>query len=102
MTTIRNEIEINAPLASVFEYYTNPDNIKEAWPREIVKESENVSGQKSEEGSEMKVTDEYMGKKDDMLLEVVDKKQNRKLVTRQKRRSIQALGKCSRISKWSK
>ena len=31
--------------------------------REIVKESENVSGQKSEEGSEMKVTGEYMGKK---------------------------------------
>ena len=83
MTTIRNEIEINAPIVSVFEYYTNPDNIKEAWPREIVKESENVSGQKSEEGSEMKVTGEYMGKKDDMLLEVVDKEQNRKLVTRQ-------------------
>ena len=37
MTTIRNEIEINAPIASVFEYYTNPDNIKEAWPREIIK-----------------------------------------------------------------
>jgi uncharacterized protein YndB with AHSA1/START domain len=34
MTTIRNEIEINAPIASVFEYYTNPDNIKEAWPKE--------------------------------------------------------------------
>ena len=83
MTTIRNEIEINAPVASVFEYYTNPDNIKEAWPSEIIKESENVSGQKSEEGSEMKVTGEYMGKKDDMLLEVVDKEQNRKLVTRQ-------------------
>jgi ligand-binding SRPBCC domain-containing protein len=83
MTTIRNEIEINAPIASVFEYYTNPDNIKESWPREIVKESENVSGQKSEEGSEMKVTGEYMGKRDDMLLEVVNKEQNRKLVTRQ-------------------
>ena len=83
MTTIRNEIEINAPITSVFEYYTNPDNIKEAWPSEIVKESENVSGQKSEEGSEMKVTGEYMGKRDDMLLEVVDKEQNRKLVTRQ-------------------
>ena len=83
MTTIRNEIEINAPIASVFEYYTNPDNIKESWPSEIVKESENVSGQKSEEGSEMKVTGEYMGKRDDMLLEVVDKEQNKKLVTRQ-------------------
>ena len=83
MTTIKNEIEINAPIASVFEYYTNPDNIKESWPREIVKESENVSGQKSEEGSEMKVSGEYMGKKDDMLLEVVEKEENRKLVTRQ-------------------
>jgi uncharacterized protein YndB with AHSA1/START domain len=34
MTTIRNEIEINAPITSVFEYYTNPDNIKESWPQE--------------------------------------------------------------------
>lgn len=83
MTTIRNEIEINAPIASVFEYYTNPDNIKEAWPSEIVKQSEIVSVQKSEEGSEMKVTGEYMGKRDNMLLEVVDKEQNKKLVTRQ-------------------
>ncbi len=31
----------------------------------------------------MKVTGEYMGKRDDMLLEVVEKEQNRKLVTRQ-------------------
>ena len=31
----------------------------------------------------MKVTGEYMGKRDDMLLEVVDKEQNKKLVTRQ-------------------
>ena len=102
MTTIRNEIEINAPIVSVFEYYTNPDNIKEAWPREIVKESENVSGQKSEEGSEMKVTGEYMGKRDDMLLEVVDKEQNRKLVTRQTQGPFKTLGKCSRISRWTK
>ena len=73
MTTIQNQIEINAPVERVFEYYTNPDNIKESWPRDIVKESENVSGQKSEEGSEMKVTGEYMGKKDEMLLEVIKK-----------------------------
>ncbi len=83
MTTVISEIEINAPLGIVFEYYTNPDNIKESWPRDIVKESETVSGQKSEEGSEMKVTGEYMGKKDEMLLEVVEKEQNRRLVTRQ-------------------
>jgi ligand-binding SRPBCC domain-containing protein len=83
MTKIENEIEINAPLERVFEYYTNPDNIKESWPRDIVKESENVSGQKSEEGSEMKVTGEYMGKRDDMILEVVEKEENKILVTRQ-------------------
>ena len=83
MTTVNSEIEINAPLERVFEYYTNPDIIKESWPRDIVKESENVSGEKSEEGSEMKVTGEYMGKKDEMLLEVVEKEQNRRLVTRQ-------------------
>lgn len=83
MTTIENEIEINAPVERVFEYYTNPDNIKESWPRDIVKESETVSGQKSEEGSEMKVTGEYMGKRDDMLLEVVEKEQNKRLVTMQ-------------------
>ena len=68
----------------VFEYYTNPDNIKEAWPRDIVKESESVSGSKSEEGSEMKVKGEYMSsKEEEMRLEVVDKEQNRRLVTRQ-------------------
>jgi ribosome-associated toxin RatA of RatAB toxin-antitoxin module len=52
-------------------------------PRDIVKESENVPGQKSEEGSEMKVTGEYMGKRDEMLLKVVQKEQNKRLVTRQ-------------------
>ena len=83
MTTIKNQIEINAPVERVFEYYTNPDNIKESWPRYIVKESENLSGQKSEEGSEMKVTGEYMGKKDEMTLEVVQKEQNKKLITKQ-------------------
>ncbi|MGN6821609.1 MAG: SRPBCC family protein [Candidatus Nitrosocosmicus sp.] len=83
MTSIQNQIEINAPVERVFEYYTNPDNIKESWPRDIVKESENLSGQKSEEGSEMKVTGEYMGKKDEMTLEVVEKEQNKRLVTKQ-------------------
>jgi ligand-binding SRPBCC domain-containing protein len=48
-----------------------------------------VSGQKSEEGSEIKVTGEYMGKRDEMLLEVVQKEQNRRLVTRQTEGSFQ-------------
>jgi ligand-binding SRPBCC domain-containing protein len=84
MTTIQYETDINAPVDKVFEYYTNPDNIKQAWPQDIVKESENISGQKSEEGSEMKVTGEYMGKRDDMILEVTEKEQNKRLVTQQK------------------
>ena len=99
MTTVNSEIEINAPLERVFEYYTNPDIIKESWPRDIVKESENVSGEKSEEGSEMKVTGEYMGKKDEMLLEVIEKEQNKRLVTRQTEGSIPTLGKHTRVPK---
>lgn len=83
MTTISTNVQIQAPVEQVFEFYTNPDNIKESWPRDIVKESENVSGQKSEEGSEMKVEGEYMGKKDEMILEVAQKEQNKKLVTKQ-------------------
>ena len=68
----------------VFEYYTNPDNIKQAWPQHIVKESESLSGSKNEEGSEMKVKGEYMGREDEMILEVTDKEQNKRLVTEQK------------------
>ena len=83
MTTISTNIEIQAPVEKVFEFYTNPDNIKESWPRDIVKASENLSGQKSEEGSEMKVEGEYMGKRDEMILEVAQKEQNKRLVTRQ-------------------
>jgi len=83
MTKVEYPIEISAPNEKVYEYYTNPDNIQEAWPQDIVKESENVSGSKGEEGSEMKVKGEYMGRKEEMKLQVVDKEPNRKLVTRQ-------------------
>ena len=83
MTTMNTHIQIHAPVEQVFEYYTNPDNIKESWPKDIIKESENVSGQKSEEGSEMKVEGQYMGKRDEMILEVTQKEENKRLVTRQ-------------------
>jgi uncharacterized protein YndB with AHSA1/START domain len=43
MISITTEVEIIAPVERVFEFYTNPDNIKESWPRDILKESENVS-----------------------------------------------------------
>ncbi|MDW0150863.1 MAG: SRPBCC family protein, partial [Nitrososphaeraceae archaeon] len=77
MTTVKYEIDINAPLEQVYEYYTNPDNIKEAWPQDIVKESQSLSGSKNEEGSEMKVKGEYMGREDEMILQVTDKEQNK-------------------------
>jgi uncharacterized membrane protein len=83
MTTVEHDIEINAPVQSVYEYYTNPENIKEAWPRDVIKESEPISASKNEEGSEIKVKGEYMGKEDEMLMEVTDKEQNRRLATRQ-------------------
>jgi len=78
MTSIKYEIEINAPVDKVFDYYTNPDNIKQAWPQDIIKESESLSGSnKNEEGSEMKVKGEYMGREDEMILEVTEKEQNK-------------------------
>lgn len=83
MSKLEYETDVNAPVERVFEYYTNPDNIKESWPRDVVKESESISGSKSEEGSEMRVKGQYMGKEEEMKLQVVDKEPNRRLVTRQ-------------------
>lgn len=83
MTKVQYQTEINAPIERVYEYYTNPSNIQEAWPHDIVKESEDISGSKNEEGSEIRVKGQYMGKEEEMRLEVVDKEENKKLVTRQ-------------------
>jgi ligand-binding SRPBCC domain-containing protein len=83
MSQIKYDVEINAPVERVYKYYTNPDNIQEAWPQDIVKESESLSPIKNEQGSEMKVKGEYMGKEEEMRLQVVDKQQNRRLVTKQ-------------------
>jgi ligand-binding SRPBCC domain-containing protein len=83
MTKVQYQTEINATVDKVYEYYTNPDNIQETWPQDVVKESENVSGPKSEEGSEIRVKGEYMGREEEMKLQVIDKELNRKLVTRQ-------------------
>ncbi len=67
----------------LYEYYTNLDNIKKAWPSDIVKESEDMSGTKNEEGTEMRVKGEYMGKEEEMKLEVTQKEENKKFVTKQ-------------------
>ena len=83
MTKVEYQTQINAPVQKVYEYYTNPNYIQEAWPRDIVKESEDVSGSKNEEGSEMRVKGQYMGKEEEMKLQVADKEENRKLIARQ-------------------
>jgi ligand-binding SRPBCC domain-containing protein len=83
MTEIKYEVNIGAPVASVYEYYTDPENIKNAWPSDIVKESEVTSGNKNEEGTEMRVKGKYMGKEEEMKLEVIQKEENKKLVTTQ-------------------
>jgi len=83
MTRIENEVEINAPIGTVYEYYTNPNNIQSAWPSDIVQESEATTETKNDKGSQMKVKGEYLGKRDEILLEVVEKLPNKKLVARQ-------------------
>jgi ligand-binding SRPBCC domain-containing protein len=83
MTKLQYETEINAPIEKVYEYYTDPNNIQEAWPQDIVKESEVRSDSKNEEGSEMIVKGQYMGKEEEMTLQVTDKEQNKMLVTKQ-------------------
>src|SRR3569623_1772142 len=83
MTKVEYQTQINAPVQRVYEYYTNPNNIQDAWPQDIVKESEDVSGSRNEEGSEIRVNGLYMGKEEEMRLQVVDKEENRKLVTKQ-------------------
>ncbi|MBA2268612.1 MAG: SRPBCC domain-containing protein [Nitrosopumilus sp.] len=83
MTKIQTEIIINAPIGEVFKYYTNSDNIKQSWPSDIIKESGNISGQSNEEGAEMKVEGQYMGKREEMIIEVAQKEPNKRLVTRQ-------------------
>jgi ligand-binding SRPBCC domain-containing protein len=90
MTRVEHEIEINAPVERVYEYYTNPDNIQQAWPNDVVKESESTTGSNSE-GSEMKVKGEYMGREEEVRLQVVEKTPNSRLVARQTQGPFQRL-----------
>lgn len=83
MTQIQTEVDISAPVDKVFQYYTDPNNIKEAWPQDVVKESESTTSSKNEPGSEMRVAGKKMGMWQEMRLQVVEKEENRRLVTRQ-------------------
>jgi len=83
MVKIQTEILIDAPLGEVFEYYTNPEYIKQSWSSNVIKESENISGQSNAEGAELIVKGQYLGKREEMIIEVIQKEQNKRLVTRQ-------------------
>jgi uncharacterized protein YndB with AHSA1/START domain len=91
MTRVEHEIDINAPIERVYEYYTNPDNIQQAWPQDVVKESESTSAEKNAQGSEMRVKGEFMGQQQEIRLEVVEKQPNRRLVARQTQGPFQRL-----------
>jgi uncharacterized protein YndB with AHSA1/START domain len=79
LTNIKYELEIDAPIGKVYEYYTDPENIKKTWPSDIVKESGDISGAKNEEGAEIEVMGEYMGQEEQMKLEVTQKEENKNL-----------------------
>jgi hypothetical protein len=65
MTKTQYEIDTNGPVDKVYNYYnTDPQNIKDARPQDIVKESELLSTEENEvERSQMKVKAEYMGER---------------------------------------
>jgi uncharacterized protein YndB with AHSA1/START domain len=88
MTKLQYETEINAPIEKVYEYYTDPNNIQKTWPQDIVKESQAKSDSKNEEGSEMRVKGQYMGKEEEMILQVTNKEQNKKACYKTNSRAI--------------
>ena len=51
MTMLTYGVDVNAPVDKVHNYCTNPGNIQESWPSDVVKESMVVSGTKGEKGS---------------------------------------------------
>ena len=83
MPTLSYELDINAPIEKVFEYYTDPSNIKESWPSDIVKESAIVSGAKGEKGSVFRIKGQYLGKHEEMRVQVIERWPNKKFITKQ-------------------
>jgi uncharacterized protein YndB with AHSA1/START domain len=74
MTRIEHVIDFNSPIESVYEYYTNPDSIKQAWPNDVVKESGSEStAEKNAPGSEMRIKGEFMGSQEEVRLAVVER-----------------------------
>jgi ligand-binding SRPBCC domain-containing protein len=83
MTTLTYEIDVNAPVEMVYNFCTNPDNIKNTWPPDIVKESTTLSGAKGEKGSTFKIKGHYAGKDEEMRMMVTESRPNNKFMTKQ-------------------
>ena len=83
MPTLSYEVDIKAPLDVVYNYCTDPENIKETWSPDIVKDSSVISGTKGEKGSMFKIKGHYGGKDEEMRLMVIERWPNSKYATRQ-------------------
>src|SRR5215467_12544402 len=83
MTILSYEIDVKAPLEKVYKYCTDPDNIKESWPPDVVQDSQNVSGTKGEKGSVFKIKGNYGGKTEEMRMMVTEKWPNSKFAAKQ-------------------
>ncbi|MEO9320344.1 MAG: SRPBCC family protein [Nitrososphaera sp.] len=83
MTSLSYETTIKAPVEKVFGYCTDPENIKEAWPPDIVTSSQQLSGVKGEKGSTFKILGHYAGKDQEMRMMVIERWPNSKFTTRQ-------------------
>jgi ligand-binding SRPBCC domain-containing protein len=83
MPTLSYEVDVKAPVDKVYEYCTNPENIKETWSPEIIKESTVISGTKGEKGSMFKVKGHYSGKDEEMRMMVIERWPNSKFETKQ-------------------
>lgn len=74
MSQIKYDVEINAPVERVYEYYTNPDNIKEAWPQDSLMQKENPE-QISTIFIEVESIENYTDKANELGAKVVKNKQ---------------------------
>jgi len=83
MTTLTYEIDVDAPVEMVYNFCTNPDNIKDTWSPDIVKESTTLSGANGERGSTFKIKGHYAGKDEEMRMMVTEKRPNNKFMTKQ-------------------
>jgi ligand-binding SRPBCC domain-containing protein len=86
MTTLSYETDVKASVEKVYNYCTDPDNIKDTWPADMITDSTNISGTKGEKGSMFKVKGHYSGKEDkeeEMRMMVTERWPNSRYMTKQ-------------------